>query len=543
VAGGTGAVATEPGRALGDAQAFDLLKALVAIAPVNLEDPVHGRFEKPNYPRAADEVARRARSFGLATRRFDPLTDLPPDPDYHGVPRPNVIVDLERPGPERHLILAHYDVVPVPAEQLAHWKSPPHSLTARADGRLYGRGSNDDLGSGVVSALLAMKRLAAADDAPRSVRLLVCCDEETGGLGGIEAIKRHDDALPAGHKDRFLDGTVALIPDGSPHASAASSGLVFVDGSFRAPASVPELLALGSALQGLGAMATGWRSHYPSPDWPDHGAPAPVLTGRATLTRFDVDRAEDGGPALRLLAAHAENDASNQIARAVTLVFAGPAAEFARLLSRLRAGLPGPYRLESPVPATALAIAPGQHGVQIVGESAHAGYPHRGHNPVPPALALLELALKEGLLSPTSRGRATFSLDLRLIPEMTMEQGRDAALARLESFCRTKLPNAQVEAPLTRARGGYALPLDHPALVKLERILHAETGEAGAFGEYGGTDASSLIGCRTPSGEALPALVFGSMDRAAHIHEAEESVDPRRIAQIARAIERFVREP
>jgi hypothetical protein len=66
-------------------------------------------------------------------------------------------------------------------------------------------------------------------------------------------------------------------------------------------------------------------------------------------------------------------------------------------------------------------------------------------------------------------------------------------------------------------------------------------GERGVFGEYGGTDASSLIGVKTPSGDDLPALVFGSMDRDAHIHEAEESADPRLIAATATLIERFVR--
>ena len=59
----------------------------------------------------------------------------------------------------------------------------------------------------------------------------------------------------------------------------------------------------------------------------------------------------------------------------------------------------------------------------------------------------------------------------------------------------------------------------------------------------GGTDASSLSGITATTGGPLPALVFGSMDRVAHIHEAEESVDPRLIARISSAIERYAREP
>jgi acetylornithine deacetylase/succinyl-diaminopimelate desuccinylase-like protein len=72
--------------------------------------------------------------------------------------------------------------------------------------------------------------------------------------------------------------------------------------------------------------------------------------------------------------------------------------------------------------------------------------------------------------------------------------------------------------------------------------VSAELGEAGLFGEYGGTDASSLRGLSTPSGAPLPALVFGSMDPEANIHDVDESVDPRLIAGVARTIERFVLE-
>jgi len=39
----------------------------------------------------------------------------------------------------------------------------------------------------------------------------------------------------------------------------------------------------------------------------------------------------------------------------------------------------------------------------------------------------------------------------------------------------------------------------------------------------------------------MPALVFGSMDRAAHIHEAEESAEPRLIGAISEVIYRYVR--
>ncbi|HUI38095.1 MAG TPA: M20/M25/M40 family metallo-hydrolase [Thermoplasmata archaeon] len=531
------------GPLLRDPEALRLLSELVAIAPTNLEDPVRSRYEKPYYRRAADEITRWARTFGLRTRRFDPVLDLPPDPEYRGIPRPNVIVDLDGRTTDRLLILVHYDVVPVPREQLSRWKTPPHVLTRRSDGRLYARGANDDLGSGVLAGLFAMKRLAGGDPPERSVRMLVCCDEETGGLGGIDAVKRHDEQLPPNDPDRFLDGSVALIPDGSPHTTAGSSGIMFLDGTFDRPATVPEAVAFGSELARLHDLARTWRSIYASPDWPDHGAPEPVLTGRATLTRFDVGDVTPDGASPALLLAHAENEAPNQIAESVTLVFGGEPGALEALREQFRAQVKAPFRLESPATSTSLEIPPGGLSVQIVGQSAHGGYPHRGHNPVPVALDLLARAVAEGRVSRTAAGRITFAVDLRLIPELALERARHEVLDPLGAWCRAKLPGARVEAPPARSRGGYSIPPDHPAVARLERIARVELGERGVFGEYGGTDASTLSGVTTPTGAPLPALVFGSMDREARIHEAEESVDPRLIEGVSRTLERFAREP
>ncbi|MCI4349722.1 MAG: M20/M25/M40 family metallo-hydrolase [Thermoplasmata archaeon] len=530
-------------RALGDPDGLRLLTSLVAISPTNLEDPVAGRYEKGNYARAAGEIVRWARRFGLSTRIFDPLVDLPPDPEYRGIARPNVIVDWDAGSKERVLLLAHYDVVPVPNEQLGRWKSPPHALTERSDGRLYGRGANDDLGSGVVASLLAMKRLAQDGKAPRSVRLLVCCDEETGGLGGIEAMKIHDERLPPHHPDRFVEGDVALIPDGGPHATAGSSGVMFLDAVIEGPAAARNAVELGAELARLHEFARSFRSAYPSPDWPDHGAPESVLTGRATVTRFDLETKPTGSASVTVLRAHAENDAPNQIAEAVTLVVGGPEPSVGEFLAWATRDVPPPYRVATPAAGTSLVIPPGAGSFQVVGLSAHGGYPHRGHNPVGAALALLDRALREHRIDEATSGRATFSVDFRLIPEMAIDEVRGKLFARLEHWNAVRQPRAQFDAPPTRARGGYAAPLDHPAVRKLERLLRDAFGEGGVFGEYGGTDASTLVGITTPSGAPLPALVFGSMDRDAHIHEAEESVDPRMIAKVSETIERFAREP
>jgi acetylornithine deacetylase/succinyl-diaminopimelate desuccinylase-like protein len=526
---------------IGDEPTLRLLQQLVAIAPTNLEDIPAGRYEKPNYLRASEAIVRAARAAGLSTRVYDPLTDGDGTEELHGVARPNVIVDLDVAAKETVLILAHYDVVPVPAEQRVRWKSPPHTLTYRADGRLYGRGSNDDLGSGVITSLLAMRRLADSEGLLRNVRLVVCCDEETGGEGGVEAIKAHDAKLAADDPARVLRADVALIPDGSPETTGGSSGVAFLEASFAGPVSLRDTIGYGDALVDLHEVARTWKSVYRSPDWPDRHAPEPVITGRASVTKFEVS---DPGPCagVRLVAAHAETDAANQIARAVTFVFDGPTADLDALGPRLSTLLAPPFRLEA-AGATALHVPPGARAFQLIGEAAHGGYPHRGHNPVPAALRMLRAACDRNLIDGQVTGKGAFTVDLRFIPEMELADGLRVALAYVQAWRSTHTSTARIEAPAARCRSGYALPPDHPAAVKLERILAATLGAHGILGEYGGTDASALRDLRTPSGEPLPALVFGSMDPDAHIHDAEESADPKLIAGVARSIERFVREP
>ncbi|MCI4318868.1 MAG: M20/M25/M40 family metallo-hydrolase [Thermoplasmata archaeon] len=532
--------ALDPAVVLGDGAGLELLRELVALSPTNLEDPPRARYEKPNYPRAAERIARAAREWGLESTIFDPVAGAHPDPELRSIPRPNVIVDLDVRAPRRLLVLAHYDVVPVPVEQRARWQSDPHTLVQRPDGRWYGRGSNDDLGSGVVASLLALRRLRSGPPPPVNVRLIVCCDEETGGDGGIESIKAHDDQLPPDDTQRFLVAEAALIPDGHLRTTPGSSGLAFLDAGFPQEQRLETALGLGEALVRLHETARQWRSKYLSPDWPDHGAPEPVITGRATVTKFELTGHVAGPGRPWLLAARAESDAANQIAESVTLVFHGTEAEFDTLDGRLRALVRAPYRLRSAGPSS-LTVPSGARSWQVVGQSAHAGYPHSARNPVPVALTLLRSLAESGTLASDDSVQVSYSVDLRLIPEMELDAGVNEALAVARSWAKVHAPTATIEAPPARRRAGYALPVDHPVVVRMERILGKYTGEHGVVGEYGGTDASSLRELRTPSGEPLPAVVFGSMDRPSHIHDAEESVDPRYLAAVSLAIEEFVR--
>ncbi|MDR1511001.1 MAG: Sapep family Mn(2+)-dependent dipeptidase, partial [Synergistaceae bacterium] len=74
-------------------------------------------------------------------------------------------------------VLAHLDVMP--AGNAENWESPPFEMTI-ADGRVYGRGVNDDKGP-AVSALYALKALAGSGvKLNRRFRIIAGLDEESG---------------------------------------------------------------------------------------------------------------------------------------------------------------------------------------------------------------------------------------------------------------------------------------------------------------------------------------------------------------------------
>ncbi len=534
---------------MGGKEAFELLRDLVAIDTTNLEDPAHHREEKRHYSEAAKFLASRAGAYGLKARVWDARERIPHGQEKFHAPRPSVIVDLEAGAEPTLLVLAHYDVVPVPEEQLSRWQSPPHELTYRPSvGRLFGRGSNDDLGSGVVGALMALRELAQKKDLPANVRLILCPDEETGGAGGIEAVAEHDHALPPDSRERLLRGELALIPDGAPYVAAGCSGVAFIDFGIEGASALEDHLSLGDGVLGFESTARSWVSRLPSPDYPDHGAPDPQITGRATLTKMDLEEESGVGTPPggsrsdlpHLLRAHAESDAANQIAESVTLTFGGSPAKVDALLAALEKHVVEPFRLvELKGPGDA-GTAAGRMSLRVVGRAGHAGYPHKAANPVPVAVGLLRAAAQEGTLDASVRCVGGFTLDLRAPPEMEASD----VLALFDNrfrLLRSELPRAQYQSPEDRRRSGYALDISHPAILSVRKAFEEVAGgSVGVFGEYGGTDASALRGMTTPGGKPLPAIVVGSMDRDSRIHDAEESADPRLLGVVQRLLVRCI---
>lgn len=145
-----------------------LLKEMVAMPTFKVgEKPQH---ENPEIARFGELIKSKAEEFGLTFRSVD-----------------NRIfeVELKGTGDDVFGILTHGDVVPAgeegwTLEDGTHLN--PFDMTL-IDGKLYGRGTEDDKGS-IAAALYAMKSLKENDvPVKRTIRLMIETTEETGGEG------------------------------------------------------------------------------------------------------------------------------------------------------------------------------------------------------------------------------------------------------------------------------------------------------------------------------------------------------------------------
>lgn len=127
--------------------------------------------------------------------------------------RPNVIAYYyaEDQNAPRVWVLSHIDVVP--AGDLSRWTVAKPFNPVFRDGRIYGRGAEDN-GQAIVSSLYAVKTLIDLGVRPRrTIILAFVSDEETGSRYGIKWLMKN-------HPELFKPGDQALVPDyGVPDGS------------------------------------------------------------------------------------------------------------------------------------------------------------------------------------------------------------------------------------------------------------------------------------------------------------------------------------
>ncbi|MDR2601945.1 MAG: M20 family metallo-hydrolase [Spirochaetaceae bacterium] len=189
--------AIEESRAL----VVELETELTARRAVSPEAGGEGELEK------ADFLFNWLRNAGFSVlERHDA-----PDPRAKGGVRPNLIATLEgenRDAP-RLWIMSHLDVVPPGDASL--WKSDPWTAVCK-DGRVIGRGVEDNQ-HGLCASLAAANALLTLGIQPyRTIKLLFVADEECGSLYGVDWLLKN--------RNLFLTSDFALVPD-----SGSSDGL------------------------------------------------------------------------------------------------------------------------------------------------------------------------------------------------------------------------------------------------------------------------------------------------------------------------------
>ena len=124
--------------------------------------------------------------------------------------RPNLVATIPGKDDSRSVwIMSHLDVVP-PGE-LAKWESDPWTVVVK-DGKLYGRGVEDNQQGLVASVFAALSFLKNGIIPACTVKLLFVADEEVGSAYGIQYLLREHDL--------FRANDLIVIPDGGDEEGA-----------------------------------------------------------------------------------------------------------------------------------------------------------------------------------------------------------------------------------------------------------------------------------------------------------------------------------
>jgi succinyl-diaminopimelate desuccinylase len=183
------------------AWAIELQRGLTAIPALDPDSGGEGELDKAVWLEGE-----------LAKLGFDEVARLDaPDPRAKGGVRPNVVARVRGASSARTLwIMSHLDVVP-PGER-SLWTGDPYVLRVE-DGRLIGRGVEDNQQAVVSSLLVARAFIEEGVRPPVDLALLFCADEETGSRYGAGHVA-------ANHRELFGPDDMFLVPDaGNPEGS------------------------------------------------------------------------------------------------------------------------------------------------------------------------------------------------------------------------------------------------------------------------------------------------------------------------------------
>jgi succinyl-diaminopimelate desuccinylase len=181
--------------------AIRILSDLIAINSVGPKNDGPGEQGK------ADYLENLLKSLGFGDIKNYPA----PDDRVAGGQRPNLVARI--PGRDHDVtlwIIAHTDVVP--AGDLKKWETDPFKAEVK-NGRVYGRGSEDNL-QGLMSGLTMARAFLETGITPAvDIALAFVADEETSSDHGLGYLLRH-------HESLFRKSDLVIIPDaGEPDGS------------------------------------------------------------------------------------------------------------------------------------------------------------------------------------------------------------------------------------------------------------------------------------------------------------------------------------
>lgn len=173
----------------------DLLSGLIKIPALGPKNGGPGEWEKAAWLRAYCE------RHGFKVEQYDA-----PDPSVPSGKRPSLVVRAKGKSSARTLwIMSHIDVVPPGAE--SDWTETKPFVPTLKNGRLYGRGSEDN-GQSLAASFWALKSLQEEGTTPTfDVALLFVADEETGSDLGLAWLLETRPEL-------FRKDDLILVPDG-----------------------------------------------------------------------------------------------------------------------------------------------------------------------------------------------------------------------------------------------------------------------------------------------------------------------------------------
>lgn len=168
------------------------LSDLIAIPAISPLDGGQGEFHKGEY------LVKKLEELGFAKAEVYNS----PDPTAAGGVRPNIITRIPGKTSQRLWIVAHIDVVPEGERQL--WHTDPFKAVVK-DGRIYGRGSNDNCQE-LISSLYAAVALKKEGIIPEyEICLCMVADEEVGSTHGIAYLLE---------QNLFREDDLVIVPDG-----------------------------------------------------------------------------------------------------------------------------------------------------------------------------------------------------------------------------------------------------------------------------------------------------------------------------------------